>query len=146
LKDENYIASEFQSFSVKADVINKTLVKTFYRDNKGEQSKKEEDGGLIRKKEEDGGLIAFLILDMIYQGYELTCKKKKKCECVTYDGDGGFQLKRDFSAIFRKAACLKYDSAPVGKADSDSLELDFKLQEKIGFVMLQLFVTAYFFR
>jgi hypothetical protein len=136
LKDENYIASEFQSFSVKADVINKTLVKTFYRDNKGEHS----------KKEEDGGLIAFLILDMIYQGYELTCKKKKKCECVTYDGDGGFQLKRDFSAIFRKAACLKYDSAPVGKADSDSLELDFKLQEKIGFVMLQLFVTAYFFR
>lgn len=82
---------------------------------------------------------------MIYQGYELTSKKKKNCECVTYDSDGGFQLKRNFSAIFLKAACLKYDSAPVGKADSDSQELDFKLQEKIGF-MLQLFVTAYFFR
>lgn len=81
---------------------------------------------------------------MIYQGYELTCKKKN-CECVTYDSDGGFQPKRNFSAIFLKAACLKYDSASVGKADSDSLELDFKLQEKIGFVMLQLFVTAYFF-
>jgi len=83
---------------------------------------------------------------MIYQGYELTRKKKKNCECVTYDADCGFQLKRDFSDIFCKAACLKYDSAPVGKADSGSLELDLKLQRKIGFVMLQLFVTAYFFR
>jgi hypothetical protein len=140
LKDENYIASQFQSFSVKADVINKMLVNTFYRDDKGERS----------KSKEDGGLIACLILDMIHQGYELTRKKNKKCECVMYDGDGDgdgeFQLKRDFSAIFHKAACLKYDSAPVGKADSDSLELDFELQEKIGCVMLQLFVTSYFFR
>lgn len=72
-------------------------------------------------------MIASLILDMIYQGYELTCKKKmKNCECVMYDSDGGFQPKKNFSAIFLKAACLKYDSAPVGKADSNSLELDFK--------------------
>lgn len=37
LKDENYIALEFQSFSVKVDVTNKRLVETFYRDDKGEE-------------------------------------------------------------------------------------------------------------
>ncbi|RHN40275.1 hypothetical protein MtrunA17_Chr8g0352981 [Medicago truncatula] len=83
---------------------------------------------------------------MIQTGYKLTYTKKRKSECVVTHEDGKFQMKDDVAAIFVQSADLRYDdSGAARKVDSRSLDLELEFQEKIGFVMLQVFVTAHFF-